>query len=236
MVFAVATQDLIVVYSTDSLQPLGYTLNLHYLTITDILWNTDGQSLVASSTDGFCSLVTFKEGIFGHQISLKKYQKLQDKENEENFPNGVNKSRDEQSANQNGDNNINFCQDSENKTKNGIDSMLQTGNKMPNSESDHDKNGNILMVDISSTEDTEIESYVEFVDRGEKKDRDLEAEKDVEMYDNNTDTVQISKLNKAVGNEVVEAPAITLKIAPPAKIKKRVQPTLVNLTTPGSDF
>ncbi|CAK7903126.1 chromatin assembly factor 1 subunit p60 [[Candida] anglica] len=65
MVFAVATQDSVIVYDTVNLKPLGYASNLHYSTITDLVWNKDGQSIIVSSTDGFCSSIIFKEGIFG---------------------------------------------------------------------------------------------------------------------------------------------------------------------------
>lgn len=61
MVFAVATQDSIVLYDTEQIEPLGLVSNLHYLTITDLCWNGDGKSLVVSSADGFCSLVTFED-------------------------------------------------------------------------------------------------------------------------------------------------------------------------------
>lgn len=61
MVFAVATQDSIVLYDTEQIEPLGLVSNLHYLTITDLCWSGDGKSVVVSSADGFCSLVTFED-------------------------------------------------------------------------------------------------------------------------------------------------------------------------------
>lgn len=65
MVFAVATQNSVYIYDTETLQPLGMVTNLHYLTITDICWETDGQSLMVASADGFCSIVVFETGVFG---------------------------------------------------------------------------------------------------------------------------------------------------------------------------
>lgn len=65
MVFAVATQNSVYVYDTEKLQPLGIVNNLHYLTITDVCWDNDGQSLMVSSAEGFCSVVMFNEGVFG---------------------------------------------------------------------------------------------------------------------------------------------------------------------------
>lgn len=69
MIFAVATQNSVYVYDTEKLQPLGMVNNLHYLTITDICWDNDGQSLMVSSAEGFCSVIKFDEGVFGEVIS-----------------------------------------------------------------------------------------------------------------------------------------------------------------------
>lgn len=68
MVFAVATQDAVVIYSTDDLQPLGMLSNLHYLTITDLCWELDGYGIVVSSADGFCSVISFDHGVFGEDL------------------------------------------------------------------------------------------------------------------------------------------------------------------------
>lgn len=65
MIFAVATQDSVIIYDTEHLQPLGLLSNLHYLTITDLSWNADGQSVMVSSAEGFCSLIAFDSGVFG---------------------------------------------------------------------------------------------------------------------------------------------------------------------------
>lgn len=65
MLFAVATQDSIIIYDTEAVQPLGVVSNLHYLTITDLCWSQNGQSIIVSSADGFCSIVVFDEAVFG---------------------------------------------------------------------------------------------------------------------------------------------------------------------------
>ncbi|SGZ51686.1 CIC11C00000000390 [Sungouiella intermedia] len=65
MVFAVATQDSVFIYDTQSLRPIGSLSNLHYLTITDLSWDNDGQHIIVSSAEGFCSVIGFEEGIFG---------------------------------------------------------------------------------------------------------------------------------------------------------------------------
>lgn len=67
MIFAVATQDSVFVYDTQSLRPIGSLTNLHFLTITDLCWDYDGQSIIVSSTEGFCSVIGFEEGIFGNR-------------------------------------------------------------------------------------------------------------------------------------------------------------------------
>lgn len=65
LVFAVATHDSVIVYDTENLQPLGLLSNLHYLTVTDLCWDGDGKSLLASSAEGFCSVIRFDEDAFG---------------------------------------------------------------------------------------------------------------------------------------------------------------------------
>ncbi|KAJ3385569.1 hypothetical protein HDU84_002165 [Entophlyctis sp. JEL0112] len=60
MVFAVATQDALVVYDTARLErPLAVVANMHFGTLTDLSWAPDGLSVMMSATDGYCSIVTF---------------------------------------------------------------------------------------------------------------------------------------------------------------------------------
>ncbi|KAK6197393.1 WD40-repeat-containing domain protein [Scheffersomyces amazonensis] len=65
MVFAVATQDSVVIYDTINFKPLGYICNMHYSYITDVAWDPTGETIIVSSTDGFCSIVSFDKGAFG---------------------------------------------------------------------------------------------------------------------------------------------------------------------------
>ncbi|GEQ66516.1 hypothetical protein JCM33374_g179 [Metschnikowia sp. JCM 33374] len=65
MIFAVATHDAVLIYDTEKLQPLGISSNLHYLSITDLCWDCDGESLMVSSAEGFCSVITFDKFAFG---------------------------------------------------------------------------------------------------------------------------------------------------------------------------
>ncbi|ODQ82284.1 hypothetical protein BABINDRAFT_158909 [Babjeviella inositovora NRRL Y-12698] len=70
MVFAVITQDLVIVYDTQQRQPLGLVTNLHYSTFTDVSWNSKGDTIMISSTDGFCSAVVFEPETMGEVLYL----------------------------------------------------------------------------------------------------------------------------------------------------------------------
>ena len=65
MVYAVATQDSILVYDTQQQTPLCVVSNLHFTTFTDLAWSSDGLTLLMSSSDGFCSTITFAPGELG---------------------------------------------------------------------------------------------------------------------------------------------------------------------------
>ncbi|XP_015277877.1 PREDICTED: chromatin assembly factor 1 subunit B [Gekko japonicus] len=70
LVFAVASEDSVLFYDTQQSFPFGYVSNIHYHTLSDISWSSDGSFLAISSTDGYCSFVTFEEGELG--IPLKE--------------------------------------------------------------------------------------------------------------------------------------------------------------------
>ena len=65
IVYAVATQDAVHVYDTQQQKPLCVVSNLHYATFTDLTWSGDGQTLLMTSSDGFCSALTFTPGELG---------------------------------------------------------------------------------------------------------------------------------------------------------------------------
>ncbi|KAK7107539.1 chromatin assembly factor 1 subunit B-like [Littorina saxatilis] len=65
VVFAVATEDSVVLYDSQQTLPFAYLSNIHYHTLSDLSWSRNGQILVVSSTDGYCSVVTFEEGELG---------------------------------------------------------------------------------------------------------------------------------------------------------------------------
>ncbi|XP_040836734.1 chromatin assembly factor 1 subunit B [Ochotona curzoniae] len=70
LVFAVAAEDSVLLYDTQQPFPFGYVANIHYHTLSDISWSSDGAFLAVSSTDGYCSFVTFEKDELG--IPLKK--------------------------------------------------------------------------------------------------------------------------------------------------------------------
>jgi len=63
MVFAIATQDQIIVYTTRSQEPYAIIGNIHYAELTDLSWSND--KLLASSRDGFVTLVSFDDQDLG---------------------------------------------------------------------------------------------------------------------------------------------------------------------------
>jgi hypothetical protein len=56
MIFAVATIDHLLIYSTCSTMPIAIIRNIHFDSINDIAWMNENLIIVASS-DGFCSFI-----------------------------------------------------------------------------------------------------------------------------------------------------------------------------------
>ncbi|XP_020787570.1 chromatin assembly factor 1 subunit B [Boleophthalmus pectinirostris] len=65
MVFAVASEDSIFLYDTQQTLPFGLVSNIHYHTLSDLTWSQDGSFLAVSSTDGYCSFLSFAPGELG---------------------------------------------------------------------------------------------------------------------------------------------------------------------------
>lgn len=70
MVFAVASMDVVAIYSTLSVCPLAVVRNVHYHSITDLAFSGD-RYLLISSSDGYCSVVRFEEGVFGKRMRVE---------------------------------------------------------------------------------------------------------------------------------------------------------------------
>ncbi|KAF7663054.1 hypothetical protein LDENG_00219550 [Lucifuga dentata] len=65
MVFAVASEDSVFLYDTQQTLPFGLVSNIHYHTLSDLAWSRDGSFLAVSSTDGYCSFLSFSPGELG---------------------------------------------------------------------------------------------------------------------------------------------------------------------------
>jgi chromatin assembly factor 1 subunit B len=71
-VFAVLTQDSVLIYDTYHDRPLCIARGLHYAGLTDCTWSVDGRQLIVSSTDGYLSILSFDENEFGQVYTLPK--------------------------------------------------------------------------------------------------------------------------------------------------------------------
>ncbi|XP_045140689.1 chromatin assembly factor 1 subunit B isoform X2 [Echinops telfairi] len=71
MVFAVASEDSVLFYDSQQSFPFGYVSNIHYHTLSDVSWSSDGAFLAISSTDGYCSFVTFGKDELGVPLKEK---------------------------------------------------------------------------------------------------------------------------------------------------------------------
>lgn len=67
MIYAVATKNSVFFYDTQQSVPFAIVSNIHYTRLTDLAWSNDGNVLIVSSTDGFCSLLTFNENELGER-------------------------------------------------------------------------------------------------------------------------------------------------------------------------
>lgn len=77
MVFAIATRSSVYFYDTQQRTPFAVVSNIHYARLTDLAWSEDGEILVVSSTDGFCSIIAFEKGELG-AVYTGEGHKLQD--------------------------------------------------------------------------------------------------------------------------------------------------------------
>ncbi|XP_061082625.1 chromatin assembly factor 1 subunit B [Conger conger] len=71
LVFAVASEDSIFLYDTQQSLPFGYVSNIHYHTLSDLTWSRDGSFLAVSSTDGYCSFLSFSPGELGTPLKQR---------------------------------------------------------------------------------------------------------------------------------------------------------------------
>ncbi|KAI1006955.1 hypothetical protein K3495_g1264 [Podosphaera aphanis] len=69
IVFAVATEDAVLLYDTQQRTPICIVSNLHCATFTDLAWSNDGSILLMTSSDGFCSTLSFTQGELGDKYT-----------------------------------------------------------------------------------------------------------------------------------------------------------------------
>ena len=71
MFFAVATQDAVLLYDTQQTGPIAVFVGLHYAGFTDLAWSPDGQTLMLSSIDGYCSVVVSRPQPYRPRLILR---------------------------------------------------------------------------------------------------------------------------------------------------------------------
>ncbi|KAI0088366.1 WD40-repeat-containing domain protein [Irpex rosettiformis] len=74
MLYAVATMDTIAIYDTQQAGPICMLTKLHYDEFTDMSWSPDGQCLMLSSRDGYCTIVVFDEIIPAYHTQQQTLQ------------------------------------------------------------------------------------------------------------------------------------------------------------------
>ncbi|KZP17324.1 WD40 repeat-like protein [Athelia psychrophila] len=74
MLFAVVTMDTVAIYDTQQAGPVCLLTKLHYDEFTDMSWSPDGQCLILSSRDGYCTIVVFDEIIPAHHTQQQALQ------------------------------------------------------------------------------------------------------------------------------------------------------------------
>uniref|UniRef100_UPI00358FBF51 chromatin assembly factor 1 subunit B n=1 Tax=Myxine glutinosa TaxID=7769 RepID=UPI00358FBF51 len=77
VIFAVAAEDAIMIYDSQHEAPFAFVGNIHYHTLSDITWSADGLCLAVSSTDGFCSFISFAPGELGTPLPTAASPNLQ---------------------------------------------------------------------------------------------------------------------------------------------------------------
>ncbi|KAF8810259.1 hypothetical protein BYT27DRAFT_7161899 [Phlegmacium glaucopus] len=74
MLFAVVTMDTVAIYDTQQAGPVCMLTKLHYDEFTDLTWSPDGQCLILSSRDGYCTLIVFDEILPAHHTQQHTLQ------------------------------------------------------------------------------------------------------------------------------------------------------------------
>lgn len=75
LLFAVASQDAVLLYDTQQSGPIAILKGLHYAAFTDISWSPTGDALFLSSSDGYCSIVVFDASELGALHHIQQHQR-----------------------------------------------------------------------------------------------------------------------------------------------------------------
>ncbi len=67
-VYAVVTQDEVLLYDTQTINPIASFSGLHYAPYTDAAWSSDGKTFIVASSDGYCTLFEFEDGELGRAL------------------------------------------------------------------------------------------------------------------------------------------------------------------------
>ncbi|CAB3407956.1 unnamed protein product [Caenorhabditis bovis] len=65
LIWAALTKDSVLFYDSQHESPIGIVSNMHYNALSDASWSSDGQVLVLSSLEGYCSFIKFKVDAWG---------------------------------------------------------------------------------------------------------------------------------------------------------------------------
>lgn len=79
MVFAIATQNSVMIYDTEQINPLAVATNIHLASITDLSWSHDGNMLIVASADGYCTFVMFNNEELGQPLPESEVEAIKGK-------------------------------------------------------------------------------------------------------------------------------------------------------------
>ena len=76
MIYAAFTMDAVHILDSTQKIPVAVVKDLHYGSITDVVWSPDGATLLVTSTDGFCSVITFEHEELGEMIPEEEQRRI----------------------------------------------------------------------------------------------------------------------------------------------------------------
>lgn len=86
LVWAAYTMDSVFIFDSQQAHPIASIKDLHYGSMTDATWSSDGYTLMVSATDGFCSVLKFTTDDIGETFEKDKEQAIFDSIKERLIP------------------------------------------------------------------------------------------------------------------------------------------------------